>query len=288
MRCDPNNGGNVNTGYTTGSPQLDFPIQFTTTGTYNVWLRGSAATGDDDSCHVGLDGQGPASSDRISTFGTSLGWTRATMDGPVATIVVSTTGVHTLNLWMREDGLVIDRLLLTTNGGFTPSGAGPAESPRGGTSGCTTNAQCDDANPCTNDACTVTTGVCTHTNNTANCADDGSACTNDVCAAGVCTHPQNGSCGSTPCASFCANPVVYTANPYQAANLGNGATCHETTAPITAGNCGNLVSPRKLTVNGTAMTCNSSTWSQLPPKVNGGYCIQTTAGNESWAWFTTW
>lgn len=40
------------------------------------------------------------------------------------------TGIRQLNVCMREDGLVIDRVLLTTNAGYTPSGAGPAQSPR--------------------------------------------------------------------------------------------------------------------------------------------------------------
>jgi hypothetical protein len=285
LRSLPNNGANINTGYTTGSPQLDFPIKFSTTGTYQVWLRGSGANGDDDSAHVGLDGAGPASSDRITGFATSASWTKATIDGPVATIVVSTPGVHTLNVWMREDGLNLDRLLLTTNAGFTPAGAGPAESSRAA-SECSTAADCNDANPCTNDACAG--GACTHANNTAACSDDGSACTNDVCSAGVCTHPQNGSCGSTPCSAFCANPTVYDTASYQNANLGSGASCYQTTAALIGGNCGQFVAPRKLSVNGTVMSCDSGNWSGLPPKVNGGYCIQVTAGNQPWAYFGTW
>ena len=286
VRADPNNGANVNTGYTTGSPQLDFPILFSTAGTYNVWLRGIGPTGDDDSCHVGLDGQGLASADRISSFGTGLTWTRSTLDGPVATIVVSTPGLHTLNLWMREDGLNVDRLLLTTNNTLTPSGAGPAESPRQGQTGCTSALDCNDNNACTNDACNG--GACTNTNNTAACADDGSACTQDVCSAGVCTHPQNGSCGGAPCSAFCQNPVVFTSSNYQSGNLGSNATCHQTNASLNGGNCGNFVAPRSLSVNGTVMSCNNGNWSSLPPKVNGGYCVQTTAGNQPWAYFTTW
>ena len=43
-----------------------------------------------------------------------------------------------------------------------------------------------------------------------------------------------------------------------------------------------------LTVNGVTMTCNNGNWSSLPPKSNGGYCVQTTAGNHPWAYFATW
>ena len=54
------------------------------------------------------------------------------MDGSVAIVNVATTGVHTVNLWMREDGFVADKLVVTTNANFTPTGNGPAESSRGG------------------------------------------------------------------------------------------------------------------------------------------------------------
>ncbi len=57
------------------------------------------------------------------------------MDGPVATIVVSTPGIHTINVWMREDGFRLDKIVLTTNANATYSGAGPAESPKDGGGG---------------------------------------------------------------------------------------------------------------------------------------------------------
>ena len=95
-------------------------------------MRGQGATSTDDSLHVGLDGAALASSDRLSTFNSTWTWSRETMDGVVATINVTSAGVHTVNLWMREDGMVVDKLLLTTSSGYAPSGSGPAESPRSG------------------------------------------------------------------------------------------------------------------------------------------------------------
>jgi len=49
------------------------------------------------------------------------------MDGVVATINVTTTGVHTLNVWMREDGFIFDKLVVSTNVSYIPTGTGPAE-----------------------------------------------------------------------------------------------------------------------------------------------------------------
>jgi hypothetical protein len=288
MQANPNNGTSINTGYTTGSPQLDFPVLFTTTGTYYVWVRGYGPGTADRTCHAGIDGSGPSTSDRISGFTTTLSWRKSTLDGPVATIRVATAGKHTINLWLRDDGFRVDKILLTTSSSYTPTGAGPAESPRGGTS-CSTDANCNDGNPCTQDTCV--SGFCQNPAVAAgtSCTDDGNACTNDVCSGGVCTHPDNGSCGTSPCTGFCANPINFTVSgSYQSGNLGTAATCHQTTNNLFGGNCGNFSGGRALFVNGTQMTCNGGNWPSLPAKVNGGYCVYTTAGDFAWAYFTAW
>lgn len=313
MVSNPNNNTTINSGYVGGSPELRYKVNFVTTGTYYVWVRGQAPSGSDDSCHVGLDNTAPTTSDRMGNFSNSWAWTRATMDGPVATLSITTTGVHAISLYMREDGFKADKLLLTTNNNFTPTGMGPAESPRQ-SAGCSSDAACNDNNPCTADVCSAGTcqntavsngtacaddgnvctndmcnaGQCTHPNNTASCADDGNSCTSDVCSAGACTHPSNGSCPNlTPCSAYCANPVSFSGN-YNSGNLGTAATCHQTTGNIAGGNCGNFANGRQLRINGTVMTCNNGNWSALPAKVNGGYCVYTTAGDFSWAYFTTW
>ncbi len=67
----------------------------------------------------------------------------------------------------------------------------------GGEDGCTSDVQCDDGNPCTDDACGPS-GACESVPNTAPC-DDGNACTaDDVCIGGVCTGGTNScSCETT-------------------------------------------------------------------------------------------
>jgi len=131
MEALPNSGTSRNTGYVTGSPELVYNVQFTTTGTYYVWVRGYGASGNDDSLHAGIDGVGPSSADRMSGYGTSWSWRRSTSDSAPATVVVSDPGLHTIHLWMREDGFKADKILLRTSSSSTaPSGTGPAESPR--------------------------------------------------------------------------------------------------------------------------------------------------------------
>lgn len=263
MRANPNTNVHINTNYSATSPELTYPVQFTTTGTYYVWIRGRGATADDDSCHVGIDGVEIPTADRISGFGPSLGWSRSTMDGPVATLQVTSAGVHDVNLWMREDGFSVDKIVLTRNPYFWPSGHGPAESERAAPPEpeCEYDSQCDD--------------------------DDD--CTDDTCEAHICVYTDNGSCTpSGPCTGYCDNPVAFNATNYQSGELGTGVACRETTAPLNGGVCGNFVSPRKLFVNGVEVVCNWTPWASIPPAENGGYCIHTTAGDYPWAAFATW
>ena len=45
--------------------------------------------------------------------------------GQRVAIDIDSTGTHQLNLWVREDGTKVDRILLTQDANFTPSGIGP-------------------------------------------------------------------------------------------------------------------------------------------------------------------
>jgi lysophospholipase L1-like esterase len=129
---------NVNTGYVTQSPRLDYQIDFTRTGTHYVWVHARGESTSNNSLHVGLDGVVTPSSEAIQ-ISAGAGWVWTTDRGgtnPVAMLDVATAGVHTINVWMREDGAYVDKLLLTTSAAYTPTGLEP-ESLRGGTGGTT-------------------------------------------------------------------------------------------------------------------------------------------------------
>jgi hypothetical protein len=130
MQSLPNTGVNLSaTSVVAGSPRVDYEIMFATPGTYKVWVRGDAAGGDvDDSLHLGLDGAAPDTAKDISLErANGFTWTAKRMNtSAVATVVVTTAGVHTLNLWMREDGAYVDRIVLTTDLNYVPTGNGPA------------------------------------------------------------------------------------------------------------------------------------------------------------------
>jgi subtilisin family serine protease len=94
-----------------------------------------------------------------------------------------------------------------------------------------------------------------------------------------------------PCDGLCSNPTSFSFafnSSYPSGNLGTGAICRATSSPVTGGNCGNLASGRTLKVNGLTKVCNGQTWQVPPVSRNGGYCVQTTAGDYSWAYFTLW
>ncbi|MBW7990080.1 MAG: hypothetical protein FVQ84_08710 [Planctomycetes bacterium] len=131
---NPTHGGHGNTGYAETSERLEYEINFVKTGTHYVWILAWGADGTDDSCHVGLDGVETPLSDRMTGWSGAYEWNSDRMDMPEPSqIEITSSGPHTLNIWVREDGLIIDKIVLTTNPDFTLSGAeeGPPESNRG-------------------------------------------------------------------------------------------------------------------------------------------------------------
>jgi hypothetical protein len=130
MRESPNAGVSYNTNFVVKSPRLDYRVNFLQAGTYFVWARGKGTTTTDDSLHLGLDGNPSSTADRIFGLKSAYNWTNATADKVVATIDVPTPGIHTVNVWMWEDGVILDKLLLTTSALFVPTGLGPSESVR--------------------------------------------------------------------------------------------------------------------------------------------------------------
>src|SRR5439155_27160261 len=96
------------------------------------------ADGAGDSVHAGLDGATFASATRIDgaptcDVATGWNWVGNIQGDTRASITVDAAGSHTVNLWMREDGFNVDKILLTTDVAFTPTGTGPAESQQVGT-----------------------------------------------------------------------------------------------------------------------------------------------------------
>ncbi len=131
MQALPNTG--VATDTLTFGPRLDFKVDFHTTGTYYVFLHlPHHASGNDDSVNIGLDGTLIAT----NLANTTGSWRWRTTNPVTIGLNITTPGVRTFHVWMREDGVVLDKVILTTNASFSLPGAdlGPAESGQRGTS----------------------------------------------------------------------------------------------------------------------------------------------------------
>jgi len=130
METRPDTGARIASNYTSTSPYLRFNVKFQKTGTHYVWLRG-LCTGDDNSAHVGIGGSSVASGANVTLpVSGSWAWSGKNGNGQRISVNVTSTGVRTVEVYMREDGLALDRVLITTSSSYTPSGTGPAQSPR--------------------------------------------------------------------------------------------------------------------------------------------------------------
>ncbi|MFC1601477.1 DUF6055 domain-containing protein [Candidatus Sumerlaeota bacterium] len=122
-------GRQVNTQYGPAvAPRMDFNVKFNKPGTYYLHVRGHGINPNGDSCHGGLDMQEPAGLIAIGSFPSRAG-EYAWMGGKE--FKVPHAGVHKINIWMREDGAMIDKIVITTTRRI-PRDAGPPESSRGG------------------------------------------------------------------------------------------------------------------------------------------------------------
>jgi hypothetical protein len=60
---------------------------------------------------------------------TSFGWRSECADGTRPVIYVPSGGIHTIDIWLREDGVKLDRVLLATDQNYDPADDEPVESP---------------------------------------------------------------------------------------------------------------------------------------------------------------
>ena len=99
--------------------RLDFDIDFVKTGVHYIYLRYRAASGDDNSVHLYMDG---AVFDDTYQVPVSTDWA---WDRSPESFTITTTGTHTLTIFHREDGLDLDRIVITTDPSYAITGFGP-------------------------------------------------------------------------------------------------------------------------------------------------------------------
>lgn len=115
---------------------LIYPVRFSTPGRYYVWVRAYSTGSEDNGLHVGLDGQWPASGQRLQWCEGKKSWrweskqrTEKVHCGEPYKIYldIETAGLHTIEFSMREDGFEFDKWFMTLDREFKrPEDAGPA------------------------------------------------------------------------------------------------------------------------------------------------------------------
>ena len=128
LQALPNIGTVYQDNYETQSPQLRYRVVFESAGRFYVWVRGRASSTSNDSIHIGFNGQSIASGRSVSEIFDRWTWTSTRSDGGRAYIDVPSPGEHVVDVWMREDGVIFDKLILTTDPGFEPKGRGVVQS----------------------------------------------------------------------------------------------------------------------------------------------------------------
>jgi hypothetical protein len=115
------------------APVLSFEVNFNQTGTHYLWVRCRQPDVDGDSgdsLHGGINRTLSPEAEYIFRAGDANGysiganwvWAGKNNSSVRVSIEVPTAGLHTVNLWPREDGIIVDKILLTPDVNYQPGG----------------------------------------------------------------------------------------------------------------------------------------------------------------------
>ncbi len=121
MQAQPNSG--VDTGAGVNGPSMGYFARITTEGDYYTFVRAwpdtSNATGN-DSVHTGHGTTRTSPNEGLTGWTSTSGFTWRRLDTPTHL----TPGRQQLTIWMKEDGLVVDRVMWSTNPDIVAQGSG--------------------------------------------------------------------------------------------------------------------------------------------------------------------
>ncbi len=108
---------------------LTYQVKFPAPGRYFVWVRAFSSGPEDNSIHTGLNGAWPESGRRMQWCEGKNVWTWASKQRTAANhcgepgkiwLDVPSSGEHTVQFSLREDGFRFDQFLLTTDPNYKP------------------------------------------------------------------------------------------------------------------------------------------------------------------------
>ena len=145
---------------------------------------------------------------------------------------------------------------------------------------CESDADCDDAEPCTTDVCQPATSTCSHLVLSGVACDDGNACTEvDLCLTGKCTGTSPKACPGKPCMTGSCEPLSgdceYTAHA-DGTTCSDGDICTENDV-CAAGICGGT--PTEICCGSDLDCADDNTCTVDKCDVGSGKCVYTPFPN---------
>ena len=111
-------------GNQTSGSHLSWDVEFDTSGEYWIWVRMRQNGENSNSIHMGLNGQThPLAANGMSTNASGWDWVgyydnQATTQR--ASLNITAPGRHAIDLWVRESGVDVDRIILTNDSQWAP------------------------------------------------------------------------------------------------------------------------------------------------------------------------
>ena len=115
---------------------LHYKVNISSPGRYYVWARIFSMGAEDNGLHVGIDGTWPEHGQRMQWCEGKNEWTWGSAQrkelihcGVAKEIYldIEKAGIHDIQFSMREDGVELDKFLLTKDIDYVPNGEGPIE-----------------------------------------------------------------------------------------------------------------------------------------------------------------
>ncbi len=119
LEVSPDTGADLAVG---AGPHATYQVNVESAGTYYVWVAGWGPNANGDDVHVGLNDTAVGVVGGFPTSGSSPAWVK--MSGAISV----TTGINTVDLWGKEDGARVFKILLTQSDSFVPAPDGIAQS----------------------------------------------------------------------------------------------------------------------------------------------------------------
>lgn len=102
------------------SPRISYNVWLPAQDNYRIWVCGMGGHTSADSLHMGMNGLPYSSADRVVGYHTTNWvWRSQTIDGPVPSVSAQ-QGYNYIDIWVRENEMRVDRILLTRDFNFNP------------------------------------------------------------------------------------------------------------------------------------------------------------------------